>query len=42
MKTELEVEVGANKAALKRAFGKMSSGKIVNRPLLNKFVKMVA
>ena len=42
MKTELEVEVGANKAALKRAFGKMSSGKIVNRPLLNKFVKMTA
>ena len=42
MKTELEVEVGANKAALKRAFGKMSNGKIVNRPLLNKFVKMVA
>ena len=42
MNTELEVEVGANKAALKRAFGKMSNGKIVNRPLLNKFVKMVA
>ena len=42
MKTELEVEVGANKAALKKAFRKMSNGKIVNRPLLNKFVKMVA
>ena len=42
MNTELEIEVGANKAALKRAFGKMSNGKIVNRPLLNKFVKMVA
>jgi len=42
MNTELEVEVGANKAALKRAFGKMSNGKVVNRPLLNKFVKMVA
>tara|TARA_Y100001973_G_scaffold70281_1_gene102511 strand:- start:9 stop:2264 length:2256 start_codon:yes stop_codon:yes gene_type:complete len=42
LSSELEVEVGANKAALKRAFGKMSNGKIVNRPLLNKFVKMVA
>ena len=42
MNTELEIEVGANKAALKRAFGKMRNGKIVNRPLLNKFVKMVA
>ena len=38
----LDVETGASKAQLKRAFGKMSNKKITNRPLLNNFVKMVA
>ena len=42
MDSELDVEVGASKAQLKRAFSKMSVGKIVNRPLLNNFIKMVA
>jgi hypothetical protein len=42
MSTELDVEVGANKNALKRAFSKMSNGKTANRPLLNNFIKMVA
>ena len=42
MDTELDVEVGANKGALKRAFGKMSKGKMMNRPVLNNFIKMVA
>ena len=34
--------VGASKAKLKSAFGKMSKGKISSRQLLNKFVTMVA
>ena len=38
----LDVQVGASKAQLKRAFGKMANGKLANRPLLNNFVKMVA
>ena len=38
----LDVQVGASKAQLKRAFGKMANGKLSNRPLLNNFVKMVA
>ena len=38
----LNVQVGASKAQLKRAFGKMATGKLSNRPLLNNFVKMVA
>ena len=42
MDSELDVEVGASKSQLKRAFSKMSVGKIVNRPLLNNFIKMVA
>ena len=42
MDSELDVEVGASKAPLKRAFSKMSVGKLVNRPLLNNFIKMVA
>ena len=42
MSTELDVEVGANKGQLKRAFSKMSNGKTANRPLLNNFIKMVA
>ena len=44
MNTELELEDGVtyNKGQLKRAFSKMSNGKITNRPLLNNFIKMVA
>ena len=39
---ELDVEVGASKAQLKRAFGKMASGKLTSRPVLSNFIKMVA
>ena len=39
---ELDVEVGASKSQLKRAFGKMTSGKLASRPVLNNFIKMVA
>jgi hypothetical protein len=42
MDSELDVAVGAGKGALKRAFGKMSKGKMTNRPVLNNFIKMVA
>jgi len=38
----LNVAVGASKAQLKKAFGKMATGKLNNRPLLNNFVKMIA
>ena len=34
--------VGASKAKLKTAFGKSTAGRISSRPLLNKFVEMVA
>ena len=34
--------IGAGKAKLKTAFGKMSKGKLASRQLLNKFVGMVA
>ena len=34
--------IGAKKGKLKSAFGKIAKGKIASRPLLNKFVKMVA
>jgi hypothetical protein len=34
--------IGAGKAKLKTAFGKMSKGKLASRQLLNKFVEMVA
>ena len=34
--------IGASKAKLKSAFGKMSKGKVSSRQLLNKFVKLVA
>ena len=34
--------VGASKAKLKSAFGKMSKGKVESRTLLNRFVKLVA
>jgi len=37
-----EVEVGAKKSELKRAFGKMTSGRKNSRPLLNKFIGMIA
>ena len=39
---ELEADFGAKKGKLKSAFGKIAKGKIASRPLLNKFVKMVA
>ena len=39
---ELDVEVGASKASLKRAFGKASKGKVTSRVLLNKFIQKVA
>ena len=38
----LDVEVGASKANLKRAFGKASKGKVTSRVLLNKFIQKVA
>ena len=38
----IEVEVGASKSALKSAFKKNSTSKTLNRPLLNKFIGMVA
>ena len=34
--------IGASKAKLKTAFGKSMKGKISSRPLLNKFIKLVA
>jgi hypothetical protein len=34
--------VGASKAKLKSAFGKMAKGKVQSRTLLNRFVKLVA
>ena len=34
--------VGASKAKLKSAFGKSMKGKVSSRPLLNKFIKLVA
>ena len=37
-----EVQPGAKKTELKKAFGKMSSGKKNSRPVLNKFVGMIA
>ena len=42
MDSELEVEVGASKSELKKAFKQMSNKKMLNRPLLNNFIKMVA
>ena len=38
----MDVAQGATKAQLKSAFGKMQNGKMTNRPVLNKFVAMVA
>ena len=37
-----EIQPGAKKTELKKAFGKMSSGKKNSRPVLNKFVGMIA
>ena len=34
--------VGASKAKLKTAFGKSTAGRVSSRPLLNKFISMVA
>ena len=34
--------IGASKAKLETAFGKSMKGKISSRPLLNKFIKLVA
>ena len=34
--------IGASKAKLKSAFGKSMKGKVASRPLLNKFIKLVA
>lgn len=42
LNSDLNVEAGASKAEIKRAFSKMNNGKLLNRPVLNKFVKMVA
>ena len=39
---DLNVEVGASKANLKRAFVKASKGKVTSRILLNKFIQKVA
>ena len=38
----IEIEVGASKSALKSAFKKNATSKTLNRPLLNKFIGMVA
>ena len=37
-----DIQPGAKKSELKRAFGKMSSGRKNSRPLLNKFIGMIA
>ena len=38
-----EVKAGeATKGELKKAFGKMTSGKKISRPVLSKFVGMIA
>ena len=37
-----DVQVGAKKGELKRAFGKMTSGRKTQRPLLNKFIGIIA
>ena len=39
---ELKVEVGANKGALKRAFMKSANNRMKAKPMLNKFISMVA
>ena len=39
---ELDVEVGANKGALKRAFMKSANNRMKAKPMLNKFISMVA
>ena len=37
-----EVQPGAKKSELKKAFSKMSSGRKNSRPVLNKFIGMIA
>ncbi len=37
-----EIKPGATKGQLKKAFGKMTSGRKNNRPVLNKFIGMIA
>jgi len=37
-----DIQPGAKKSELKKAFGKMSSGRKNSRPLLNKFIGMIA
>ena len=39
---EIEVDRGANKSALKRAFMKSANNRMKAKPLLNKFISMVA
>jgi hypothetical protein len=40
--TGIQVDIGASKSALKNAFKKNATNKTLNRPLLNKFIGMVA
>ena len=40
--TGIQVDIGASKSALKSAFKKNATNKTLNRPLLNKFIGMVA
>ena len=37
-----EIKPGATKGQLKKAFGKMTSGRKNNRPVLNNFIGMIA
>ena len=39
---EIEVDRGANKSALKRAFMKSANNRMKAKPMLNKFISMVA
>ena len=39
---EIEVDRGANKGALKRAFMKSANNRMKAKPMLNKFISMVA
>jgi hypothetical protein len=38
---KLDVATGAKKGAIKRAFGKMSGGKLRNRLILRKFMELI-
>jgi hypothetical protein len=37
-----EIETGASKAELRKAFGKSNKQKVVSRPLLSEFMDLVA